>query len=67
MIKGFQSRFKKGKEDLDKMKQAKKEIKNKGLDMSKWGDVLIAVGIFVAIVGVALFAPEALPAALLAR
>ncbi len=52
---------------MDKMKQAKKEIKNKGLDMSKWGDVLIAVGIFVAIVGVALFAPEALPAALLAR
>jgi len=56
--------YKKGQQDLNKMKKAKQEINRQNLDLSKWKDVVIAAGIFVAIVGVAFFAPEALPAAL---
>ena len=57
--------YKKGKSDLKKMKQAKSEIKRKHLNLKNAKDLLIAAGIFVAIVGVAFFAPEVLPAALL--
>lgn len=64
-VKGSKD-YKKGKADLDKMQNAKKEIQKHNLDLNKWTDVLIAAGIFVAIVGVAFFAPEALPFALAA-
>ena len=56
--------YKKGKSDLKKMKKAKSEIKRKGLNLKNAKDLIIAAGIFVAIVGVAFFAPEALPGAL---
>jgi hypothetical protein len=58
--------YKKGQQDLNKMKKAKQEISRQNLDLSQWKDVVIAAGIFVAIVGVAFFAPEALPAVLVA-
>lgn len=48
------------------MKKAKQEINRQKLDLSQWKDVVIAAGIFVAIVGVAFFAPEFLPAAIAA-
>lgn len=58
--------YKKGQQDLNKMKKAKQEINRQKLDLSQWKDVVIAAGIFVAIVGVAFFAPEFLPTALAA-
>lgn len=57
--------YKKGKSDLKKMKKAKSEIKKKHLNLKNSKDLIIAAGIFVAIVGVAFFSPAALPAALL--
>ncbi len=56
--------YKKGKSDLKKMQKAKYEIKRRGLNLRNAKDLIIAAGIFVAIVGVAFFAPEALPGAL---
>lgn len=38
--------------------------RHKGLNLRNAKDLIIAAGIFVAIVGVAFFAPEALPGAL---
>ena len=58
--------YKKGKSDLKKMKKAKAEINKKHLNLKKRKDLIIAAGIFVAIVGVAFFAPEVLPAVLAA-
>lgn len=58
--------YKKGKSDLKKMKKAKAEINKKHLNLKKAKDLIIAAGIFVAIVGVAFFAPEVLPAVLAA-
>lgn len=46
------------------MKRAKAEIKRRKLNLNKYKYLIIAAGIFVAIVGVAFFAPEALPAVL---
>ena len=46
------------------MQKAKAEIKRRGLNPINAKDLIIAAGIFVAIVGVAFFAPEALPGAL---
>lgn len=48
------------------MKKAKAEINKKHLNLKKAKDLIIAAGIFVAIVGVAFFAPEVLPAVLVA-
>lgn len=58
--------YKKAKNDLAKMKRAKSEINKKHLNLNNAKDLVIAAGIFVSIVGVAFFAPAALPAALLA-
>lgn len=56
--------YKKGQNDLKNMKRAKAEIKRWKLNLNKYKYLIIAAGIFVAIVGVAFFAPEALPAVL---
>lgn len=56
--------YKKGKQDLENMQKAKKEIKKQKLNLSKYSDLIIAVGIFVMIVGVCFFAPEAIPGVL---
>ena len=56
--------YKKGKEDLRKMQQAKAEINRQQLNLNDYKDLILAAAIFVGIVGVAFFAPEALPAAL---
>lgn len=63
-VKGSRD-YKKGQEDLKNMQKAKQEINRRHLNMKNRKDVIIAAGIFVTIVGVAFFAPEALPAALL--
>lgn len=49
--------YKKGQKDLKNMKKAKAEIKRKKLNLNKYQDLIIAAGIFVAIVGVAFFVP----------
>lgn len=54
--------YKKGQKDLKNMKKAKAEIKRKKLNLNIYKDLIIAAGIFIVIVGVAFFAPEALPA-----
>ena len=46
------------------MQKAKAEIKRRGINLGNAKDLIIAAGIFVAIIGVAFFAPEALPGAL---
>ena len=46
------------------MQKAKAEIKRRGINLRNAKDLIIAAGIFVAIVGVAFFAPEALLGAL---
>lgn len=48
------------------MKNAKAAINSKLFNLKNAKDLIVAAGKFVAIVGVAFFAPEALPSALLA-
>ena len=58
--------YKKGKSDLKKMKKAKAEINKKHINLKNSKYLIISAGIFVDIVGVAFFAPEVLPAVLVA-
>ncbi|PKE05765.1 hypothetical protein CW676_11785 [Macrococcoides caseolyticum] len=53
--------YKKGQADLAKLKQAKAEIKKKHLNLNNVKDLAIAAGIIAGLVGVAFFAPEAIP------
>lgn len=54
--------YKKGKKDLDNMKKAKSQIRAKGLNLKKASDIIIAIGIFVAVVGIVIFATSAVSA-----
>lgn len=45
--------YKKGKKDLDNVKKAK------GLNLNKHADIVIAIGIFIAVVGLVIFAASA--------
>ena len=55
------SDYKKGQQELKKMKEPKAEISAQHLNLSNAKDLIIATGIFITIVGVIFFAPEVLP------
>ena len=48
--------YKKAQKDLSNMKKAKSQIRAKKLNLKKAGDIVIAIGIFVAVVGLMIFA-----------
>lgn len=48
--------YKKAKKDLDKMKTAKSKIKAKKLNLKKYKDIVIAIGIFVTVVDLVILA-----------
>lgn len=48
--------YKKGQEDLKNMEKAKDKIEAKKLNLKKTADIIIAIGIFVAVVGLVIFA-----------
>ncbi len=54
--------FKKAKAEEADAKKAKKQMNAKKLDMKKATDVVIAIGIFVAVVGIMLFVPTSIAA-----
>lgn len=54
--------FKKALEEEAKAKKAKKKMREKKLNLNARADVIIAIGIFVAVVGIVLFAPTSIPA-----
>ena len=47
--------YKKGQSDLKKMKEAKSKIKAKKLNLKKTTDIIIAIAIFVSVVGLMIF------------
>jgi 1,4-dihydroxy-2-naphthoate octaprenyltransferase len=47
--------YKKGQNDLKKMNDAKSQIKAKKLNMKKVADIVIAIAIFIAVVGLIIF------------
>ena len=54
--------FKKAKAEEADAKKAKKQMNAKKLDLSKTTDLIIAIGIFIAVVGVVLFVTTSFPA-----
>lgn len=54
--------YKKGKKDLANMKKAKQQITSKKLNLRKYADIVIAIGIFVSVVGLMIFASGAVSA-----
>lgn len=52
--------YKKGQEDLKKIKDASKKIDAKNLNLHKTADIIIAIAIFVAVVGLVIFATGAI-------
>lgn len=56
------SDYKKGKEELKKMQRAKSQMRSKGLNLRKNSDIIIAIGIFITVVGFAVFATSAVGA-----
>lgn len=53
--------FQKGVEDQKKLDKAKKDIKAKKLNLNKKTDIIIAIGIVVAVMGFAFFAVSSIP------
>ena len=60
-IKGT-NEYKNGQKKQKKVKEAKAKIKSKKLNLRKHNDIIIAIGIFISIVGVATFATSAVSA-----
>lgn len=60
-VKGHKD-FKKAKEEESKTKKAKKQINAQKLNLKKTADIIIAIGIFVAVVGVVLLATSSIAA-----
>lgn len=54
--------FKKNKERQKKIKDAKAKIKSEKLNLKKAKDIIIAIGIFISVVGIAIFAGASIPA-----
>jgi hypothetical protein len=54
--------YKKGQEDLKEMEKAKDKIEAKKLNLKKTADIIIAIGIFVAVVGLVIFATSSIAA-----
>lgn len=51
--------YKKAQKDLTNIKKAKQQMKSKGLNLRKNSDIIIAIGIFVSVVGFLIFASGA--------
>ncbi|MGG4470098.1 hypothetical protein ABER68_18820 [Paenibacillus alvei] len=60
-VKGLKD-YKKGQEDAKKIQKAKSQIKSKKLNLKKTTDIIIAIGIFVAVVGLVIFATSSIAA-----
>lgn len=54
--------YKKGQKDLANMRKAKQQITAKKLNLRKNADIVIAIGIFVSVVGLMIFASGAVAA-----
>lgn len=58
-VKGLND-YKKAQKDLKSMNAARSKIKARKLNMKKTADIIIAIGIFIAVVGFAIFAASAI-------